>query len=116
MALYTTLTNKRQLGGLIILSSGLPLRNKLPGSVIALNTDTPCFQAHGDSAKVVPYTLGQLTSAILKGFLTNHEFQTYKGLAHSLSAEELQDVKKFLFSLIPDGKTKCIVDDFFLTL
>ena len=85
MALYTTLTNQHKLGGMIILSSWLPLRNKFPGSVVGTNTDTPCFQAHGDSDRVVPYTLGQLTSTILKGFLTNHEFKTYKGMGHTVS-------------------------------
>ena len=54
LALYTTLTKKRQLGGLIILSSWLPLRNKLPGSVIALNTDTPCFKHMAILTKLFP--------------------------------------------------------------
>ena len=76
LALYTTLTSKHKLGGMIILSSWLPLRNKFPGSVVGTNHDIPCFQAHGDSDPIVSYTLGLQTSTILKGFLTNHEFHT----------------------------------------
>ena len=115
MSFYTTKTNKHKLGGMIILSSWLPLRNKFPGSVVGTNYDTPCFQAHGDSDPVVSYTLGQQTSTILKRFLTNHEFKTYKAMAHSSSAEELQDVKDFLHKLISEGKKQCIVNDLLLT-
>ena len=103
LALYTSLTTQHKLGGVIILSSWLPLRNKLLGSVVSTNADTPCFQAHGDSDAVVPYEVGQLTAIILKGFLTNHEFKTYKGMVHSTSAEEFQDVKDFLNNLILEG-------------
>ena len=113
LALYTSLTTQHKLGGVIISASWLPLRNKFPASVVNTNAETPFFQVHGDSDKVVPYKLGQLTSTILKGFLTNHEFKTYKGLAHTVSAKEMQDVKNFLHSLISEGKTKYVVNEFF---
>jgi lysophospholipase-2 len=53
---------------------------------------------------VVPYRWGQLTSTNLKAFCKTHEFKTYKGLSHSSSPTELQDIKTFMQSLIPAEK------------
>ena len=106
LALYTTLTNKHKLGGMIVLSCWLPLHKKFPGAIVGTNRDIPCLQAHGDCDPVVPYRWGQLTSTTLKGFLGNHEFKTYKGMAHSSSTWELQDVKDFLQQIVPEAKEK----------
>jgi len=101
LALYTTLTNKHKIGGLIALSCWLPLHKKFPGSAVAENRDVPCLQVHGDCDPVVPYRWGQLTSTTLKAFMGNHEFKTFKGLAHTSSAAEMQDIKEFLLRLVP---------------
>ena len=101
LALYSTLTNKHKLGGLIALSCWLPLHKKFPGQAVAENRDVPCLQVHGDCDPVVPYRWGQLTSTTLKAFMGNHEFKTYKGLAHTSSAAEMQDIKDFLLQLVP---------------
>ena len=106
LALYTTLTNKHKVGGVIALSCWLPLHKKFPGAASVENRSVPCLQVHGDCDPVVPYRWGQLTSTTLKGFMGNHEFKTYKGLAHTSSAAELQDVKDFLLELIPAGDKK----------
>jgi len=101
LALYTMLTNKHKIGGLVALSCWLPLHKKFPGSAVAENRDVPCLQVHGDCDPVVPYRWGQLTSTTLKAFMGNHEFKTYKGLAHTSSAAEMQDIKDFLLQLLP---------------
>ena len=106
LALYTMLTNKHKLGGLIALSCWLPLHKKFPGAAPAANRAVPTLQAHGDCDPVVPYRWGQLTSTTLKSFMGNHEMKTYKGLAHTSSAAEMQDVKEFLQQLIPPTKEK----------
>lgn len=101
LSLYTMLTNKHKIGGLVALSCWLPLHKKFPGSAVAENRDVPCLQVHGDCDPVVPYRWGQLTSTTLKAFMGNHEFKTYKGLAHTSSAAEMQDIKDFLLQLLP---------------
>jgi lysophospholipase-2 len=106
LAIYTTLTNKHKVGGLIALSCWLPLHKKFPGAAVVANRDVPCLQVHGDCDPVVPYRWGQLTSTTLKAFMSNHEFKTYKGLAHTSSAAEMQDVKDFLQQLSPAAKEK----------
>jgi len=101
LAIYTTLTNKHRLGGLIALSCRLPLQKKFPGAASAENREVPCLQIHGDCDPVIPYRWGQLTSTILMGFMPNHEFKTFKGLGHTSSATEMQEIKYFLLQWVP---------------
>ena len=37
----------------------------------------------------------------MKNYVKNHEFKTYKGLAHSSGAAELQDIRQFLQTRLP---------------
>jgi len=100
LALYTALNCKQRLGGVIALSCWAPLHKQL-GSSSLVNRDIPYQQAHGDCDPVVPYKWGQLTSQILREILPKHEFKTYKGMMHSSSDEELQDLKKFIAQCLP---------------
>lgn len=101
LALFTGLSGKYKLAGIVALSCWLPLHKSFPGAIQGPNVEVPCIQAHGDCDPVVPYRWGQLTSTALKAFMKNHEFKTYKGLAHSSSPIELQDVKTFLQTVVP---------------
>lgn len=101
LALYTGLTGKYKLAGVIALSCWLPLHKSFPSVMNGQNAEVAVLQAHGDCDPVVPYRWGQLTSTALKGFLKNHEFKTYKGLAHSSGAAELQDIRSFLQVKLP---------------
>ena len=55
------------------------------------NKNSPVLQCHGDCDPVVPYKFGQITSLLLKKFVTNVEFKTYKGMAHS-SCDEVCEI------------------------
>lgn len=100
LAFYTGLSGKYKLGGILALSCWLPLHKEFP-SKSSGREDVPCLQLHGDCDPVVPYRWGQLTSTTLKGFLTDHEFKTYKGLMHSSNPAELQDIQQFLNKILP---------------
>lgn len=99
LALYTGLTCKHKLGGIVALSCWLPMNRKFPDA--ALNPEVPCLQCHGDCDPVVQYLWGQMTSAALKAFMSNHEFKSYSGLGHSSSQSEMRDIKDFLLKLLP---------------
>lgn len=101
LALYTGLTGKFKLSGIIALSCWLPLHKTFPGALNTSNSDVPILQAHGDCDPVVPYRWGQMTSTAMKGFVKSHEFKTYKGLAHSSGSAELQDIRQFLVTRLP---------------
>jgi lysophospholipase II len=84
------------------------------------NKDIPYLQCHGDCDPVVPYKWGQATSTLLKQFLKNTEFKTYRGMMHGSSDEvkyflvtvsftslqcgilqEMRDLKKFIEANLP---------------
>ena len=101
LSLYTGLTGKYKLSGIIALSCWLPLHKTFPGALNTSNAEVHILQAHGDCDPVVPYRWGQMTSTAVKGYMKNHEFKTYKGLAHSSGSAEMQDIRQFLQTRLP---------------
>ena len=101
LSMYIGLSGKYKLAGIIALSCWLPLHKSFPGALNTSNVEVPILQAHGDCDPVVPYRWGQLTSTTIKNFVKKHEFKTYKGLAHSSGAAELQDIAQFLQDQLP---------------
>ncbi|XP_003697332.1 acyl-protein thioesterase 2 [Apis florea] len=94
LAIYSALTFPEPLAGIIALSAWLPLHQKFPGS--NRNKNTPLLQCHGDCDPIVPYRWGQLTASVLKQFMTQTEFKTYRGMMHASCDEEMRDMKKFI--------------------
>ena len=94
LALYTGLTINKKLGGILALSTWLPLHKEFPDSL--KNPEVPILQCHGDCDPVVPYKWGQLTSTLLKSMAKDHEFKTFRGLGHSSGDEEMNEVKSFV--------------------
>jgi len=98
LALYVSLTCGKPLGGVVALSCWLPLHKQF---VSRSPISMPCFQAHGDCDPIVPFKWGQLSASLLKQLMTNHTLHSYKGMMHSSSDEEMQDLKKFLAASLP---------------
>lgn len=100
LALYSALKFPKPLAGVIALSCWLPLHKQFPAAAVA-NKDIPYIQCHGDCDPIVPYKWGQMTASLLKQFLKQIEFKTYRGMMHSSSDEEISDLKTFLEKVIP---------------
>lgn len=68
MSLFTGLTGSYKLGGIVGMSSYLPLDDKLPQYLEKsnLNQKTPILMCHGDVDNVVPARLGRETYELLK--------------------------------------------------
>lgn len=96
LALYTGLTCNIMLGGIVALSSWLPMHQEFSSKTSKI----PVLQCHGDCDPVVPYKWGQLSSTFLKKIASSHDFKTYRGLGHSSSEEEMEDVKTFIMRQI----------------
>ena len=104
-AIYTTLTIPQSLGGLVALSTFIPLRTELIAAAPLPNRNVPCLQVHGDADTIIPLnTIGTLTSQILGQLLTDFEFKVYTGLEHRISDEELLYVKAFINEHLPANK------------
>lgn len=98
LALHIGLTNTQALGGIIALSGWLPLHKSFPAARKCDDT-VPIFQCHGEVDPVVPYKFGQLSHYSLKTFMKNAQFNSYPGLSHSSSPDEMNDLKVIVLSI-----------------
>jgi phospholipase/carboxylesterase len=95
IALHTALRQVVPLGGVLALSTYLPLAESTPGELLEQTKATPVFMAHGRSDPIVPYTLGAASrDALLKyGYVVEwHEY----AMQHSVCEIELQDIAAWL--------------------
>jgi phospholipase/carboxylesterase len=101
IALHTALRQAIPLGGVLALSSYLPLAESAAREFLEQSKATPVFMAHGRSDPVVPYALGVASrDALLKsGYAVEwHEY----AMQHSVCEEELRDIAVWLTQKIKD--------------
>jgi phospholipase/carboxylesterase len=95
MALHTGLRYPEPLGGIIALSSYLPLPNLFATERHLANQHTPIFIAHGLFDTVVPMMLAQTSKEQLEDLGHTTEWHSYP-IVHSVSPEEIDDIYHFL--------------------
>ena len=88
IAMHTALNGRRQLAGLIAISTYLPLSERIAESVAEL----PLFVAHGTFDNVLAYSLGEETRDILAGKGYQPEWHSYP-MAHGVCPQEIMDIK-----------------------
>lgn len=99
IALHTGLRHSEQLGGILALSTYLPLAASLQEEASGNSKNTPIFMAHGLSDPIVPYTLGKASKEILlqQGYsLDWHEY----AMPHSVCQEEVEDIEAWLKTVL----------------
>lgn len=95
IALYTALRFPQRLAGILALSTYLPLHSKLAAEAHTINANIPIFMAHGIYDEVISLEMSKLSRDFLQSsryFVNWHEYR----MAHSVCAEEIADIKKFL--------------------
>jgi len=95
IALQTGLRHTERLGGILALSTYLPLAETFADEASECAKGTPIFMAHGRSDPVIPYTLGKISAGKLseQGYpLEWHEY----AMPHSVCMEEVQDIAAWL--------------------
>ncbi|RAH84710.1 acyl-protein thioesterase 1 [Aspergillus japonicus CBS 114.51] len=111
MSLFAGLTSKEKLGGVFGLSCYLLLSDRIKNYIPEgfPNQGTPFFLAHGQEDEVVRFDFGKQSSEKLKELdLAKVEFHSYPYLGHSADPDEIEDLEKFLHSVIPpegEGQT-----------
>lgn len=95
IALYTGLRCAKPLGGIIALSTYLPLANRLNSERQPINQSIPIYMAHGLFDPVVPLMLGEMTHQQLEGLGYKVEWHTYT-MPHSVTPEEIEDIGLFI--------------------
>jgi phospholipase/carboxylesterase len=100
MALNIGLRFPRQLGGIIALSGYLPHTEELFAQMSLANSAIPVFLAHGTQDNVVPYSLGEAADNALKNAGLPVDWHSYR-MAHSVCADEIEDIKGWLQKRFP---------------
>ncbi|WP_257385706.1 alpha/beta hydrolase [Tahibacter caeni] len=85
----------RRLGGVIALSTYLPIDATTAAERSAANNDLPIFMAHGSHDPVVPQALGARSRDILRGLGYTVDWHSYP-MVHTVSAEEIADLRQWL--------------------
>ena len=95
IVLHTALRQTVPLGGVMALSTYLPLAGSSPNEIRAGSLATPVFMAHGRSDPVIPFTLGSASREALREFGYKVEWHEY-AMQHSVCDEELKDIEAWL--------------------
>jgi len=110
ITLATGLTTARQLAGLTVLSSWLPIKDKIKGLLGSATTTTPIFWGHGEDDQLVPLSLAEASKEELKNVGVSEAkepgepgifFRTYPDLSHEANAKEINDWASWLKKVVP---------------
>jgi len=96
IALHVGLRAKQQLGGVMALSTYLPIKTAFADEVVS--SDLPIFMAHGSLDPVLPMMLGRESADLLIANDFKVEWHDYP-MAHSVCAEEIADIRTWLLSI-----------------
>ena len=97
VVLQTALRYKLPLGGVLALSTYLPLKSSLEKEKSLLNEHIPIFMAHGTSDNVITFSTNHLSVEVLKAQHYSINFHEYP-MVHTVSAQEIDDIRAFLRS------------------
>jgi phospholipase/carboxylesterase len=95
IVLHTGLRHAETLGGILALSTYLPLASTVAAEAVEAARATPIFMAHGLHDPVVPYSLGARSAELLRELGCALEWREYP-MPHSVCMEEVQDIEAWL--------------------
>jgi len=99
IALYAGLRYPQRLGGIMALSTYLPLSRRLEQEASPENRDTPVFMAHGLNDDIVALEFGVRTRQRLLQHGYPLEWHDYD-MGHSVCMEEIGDISNWLSSIL----------------
>jgi len=95
IALQTGLRSKRELGGILALSTYLPLAESLPAEKTLANARIPILMCHGTQDPMIPIGLAQASRETLKAQGYDLEWHEYP-MQHTVAMEEIGDIAEWL--------------------
>lgn len=87
--------HKQRLGGIIALSTYLPMAEKTDAEISVANRATPLFMAHGKADPTISHALGEMSRDYLKQRGYTVEWHTYS-MAHQVCPEEISDLRRWI--------------------
>ena len=98
IALHLALRERRRLGGVVALSTYLPLAAELSRERSAASAGLPVFLAHGSTDPLIPIELAEASRRALEREGYRVEWHAYP-MAHSVSIEEVGAIGAWLAAL-----------------
>lgn len=95
IALHCGLHSTQRLGGILALSTYLPLADTVQDEAPTTASSTPIFMAHGRSDPVVPYVLGKASWEKLSALGYGVEWHEY-AMQHTVCMEEIEAIEQWL--------------------
>ena len=95
IALYGGLCLALRLGGILALSSYVPLFSRLQGDAAAADPATPLMMAHGMEDPIVPVAYGRLSRRQVESLGYSVQWHEYS-MGHAICEEEIRDVAVWL--------------------
>ncbi|MDH2917020.1 MAG: alpha/beta hydrolase fold domain-containing protein [Gallionella sp.] len=95
VALHCGLRLNERLGGILALSTYLPLADSIQNEAHPAAQATPVFMAHGRSDPIVPYALGKASSERLLALGYDLEWHEYP-MPHTVCMEEIEAIERWL--------------------
>jgi phospholipase/carboxylesterase len=99
IALYAGLRYPQTLGGIMALSTFLPMQQRLQHEAADANRNTPIFMAHGLHDDIVALKFGIQTRTLLQQLGYQLQWHDYV-MGHSVCAEEIRDISSWLGSIL----------------
>jgi phospholipase/carboxylesterase len=99
IALHTALRYPEPLAGVLALSTYLPVSQTLDKEKSPANRKTPIFMAHGLHDDIIPLRRAEQSAKILLDQGYGVEWHSYP-MPHSVCAEELADIARFLRAIL----------------
>jgi phospholipase/carboxylesterase len=99
MALYTGLRYPERLGGILALSTYLPLAEQLSKEKSAANQDIPILMLHGTMDSVIPLSLVEPARDFLRAQGYQVNWRNYP-MPHSTCEQEIKDVREWLITVL----------------
>jgi phospholipase/carboxylesterase len=95
IALRSGLLYPSRLGGIVALSTYVPMTNTLASQASACNRDIPIFMAHGEQDPLVTMRSASAGHDFLLSLAYQVEWKTYQ-MAHAVCPEEISDISAWL--------------------
>lgn len=99
IVLHTGLRHGARLGGIMALSTYLPLAESLAAEAAAANRDVPIFMAHGREDPVVPLALAEQSRALLAAQGYGVDWHDY-AMPHAVCPQEVADIRIWLEGIL----------------
>jgi len=95
IVLSAALRRQQAVGGVMALSTYLPLAAQTPAEATAAGRSTPVFMAHGQVDPVVTLALGERSRDALRAMGVPVQWQTYP-MPHAVCPDEIDDIRQWL--------------------